>query len=35
MKVIFNAYLLWPFDKKLFYELVARINTRNYIYTYV
>ena len=30
MKGIFDAYLLWPFDKKMFFELVTRVNTRNF-----
>ena len=29
MKGIFDAYVLWPFDKKQF-GLVTRINTRNF-----
>ena len=29
MKGIFDAYVLWPFDKKNF-ELVTRINTRDF-----
>ena len=29
MKGIFDAYVLWPFDKKEF-ELVTRINTRDF-----
>ena len=27
MKGIFDAYALWPFDKKIFFELVTRIDT--------
>ena len=30
MKGIFDAYVLWPFDKKLFLELVMRVNTRDF-----
>jgi hypothetical protein len=30
MKEIFDAYVLWPFDKKEF-ELVTRINTRDFM----
>ena len=27
MKGIFNAYVIWPFDKKLFFEIILRIDT--------
>ena len=30
MKDIFDAYVLWPFGKKLSFELVMRVNTRNF-----
>ena len=30
MKGIFDAYVLWPFDKNVIFELVTRINTRDY-----
>ena len=30
MKGIFDAYVLWPFDKKSFFELVTRVNTRDF-----
>ena len=30
LKGIFSPYVLWPFDKKLIFELVMRIRTRNY-----
>ena len=30
MKGILDAYVLRPFDKKLIYELVTRVNTRNF-----
>ena len=30
MKGIFDAYLLWPFDKKFIFELVARVYTHHY-----
>ena len=29
MKGIFDPYILGPFDKKLFFEFVTRVNTRN------
>ena len=29
MKGIFDAYALWPFDKKIFFELVTRVDTRD------
>ena len=30
MKGIFDAYVLWPFGKKLIFELVMRVNTRDF-----
>ena len=30
MKGIFDAYVLWPFDKKLISWLVTHIRTRNF-----
>ena len=30
MKGIFDAYVLWPFDKKFIFELVMYIDTRDY-----
>ena len=30
MKGIFDAYVLWPFDKKLIFELVMRVNTHDF-----
>ena len=30
MKGIFDAYVLRPFDKKLIFELVTGVNTRNF-----
>ena len=30
MKGIFDAYVLWPFDKKFIFESLTRINTRHY-----
>ena len=34
MKGIFDAYVLWPFDKKLILELVTHVSTPNYtVYT--
>jgi hypothetical protein len=30
MKGIFNAYVLWPIDKKLIFELVTHVNTRDF-----
>ena len=30
MKGIFDAYVLWPFDKKLFFEFVTRVNARDF-----
>ena len=30
MKEIFDAYVLWPFDKKMFFEFVTRVDTRNF-----
>ena len=30
MKGIFDPDVLWPFDQKLIFELVALINTRDY-----
>ena len=30
MKGIFDAYVLWPFDKKFVFELVTCVNTRDY-----
>ena len=26
----FDSYVLWPFDKKFIFELLKRINTRDY-----
>ena len=30
MKEKFDAYVLWPFDQKLFFELVKRVNIHNF-----
>ena len=32
IKGIFDAYVLWPFDKNFIFELVTRIRTRDYCY---
>ena len=31
MKEIFDAYVLWTFDKKTFFELVTHINSRDFM----
>ena len=30
MKVIFDAYVLWPFSKNFLFELVTRVKTRDF-----
>ena len=30
MKGIFDAYVLWPFDKKNIFDLVTRVNPRDF-----
>ena len=30
VKGIFDPYVLWPFDKKLIFQLVTRISTRDF-----
>ena len=30
MKGIFDAYVLWTFDQKIFFEFVTRVNTRDF-----
>ena len=30
MEGIFDAYVLWPLDKKFIFELVTRVRTRNF-----
>ena len=31
MKGIFDAYVLWAFDKNFFFKLVTHVNTRDFM----